>query len=516
MTNLTKNKTINTNFIYLFALFLYSFFINIYYANLGSFPIDTFLHYDSSSRILKGDTPIKDYWIISGLIVDLIQSFFFKIFGINWYAYTIHSSLFNAATTIIVYFFFLNLQLKQFKAVIFSICFSTLSYTVSGTPFVDMHATLFLLISTLFIIQNLKANKYHIWSMAIFLMFMSFFSKQVPAAYAAVAYSIILGIYFFYKKKYKEIIINLSIIFIILILIYFLIIFFKLDFKNFYIQLIDYPRSIGSNRLMNFDITLISFFNKFKFLVIPLCILLFLKIKKNNSLETKIGSLIFVIFTIIIIFHQLMTKNQVYIYFLIPIILGFLELEIQSSKIKYKKYFTFLLIVLLAFVTIKYHLRFNENRKFHELTKTQLEQSIKAEKIHKSLKGLYWKNPYYDGSALDEIKILNKAIELINSSNSDEIMIITHYQFLDSITKKKLNYPNRTFTEDGVSMPLKNNKYFYFYKDFFKRKIHELNIKKIYFFKHENISNKVLTNYFNSDCLSSNENEIFYIFNIKC
>ena len=61
-----------------------------------------------------------------------------------------------------------------------------------------------------------------------------------------------------------------------------------------------------------------------------------------------------------------------------------------------------------------------------------------------------------------------------------------------------------------------NNKYFYFYKDFFKRKIHELNIKKIYFFKHENISNKVLTNYFNSDCLSSNENEIFYIFNIKC
>ena len=211
-----------------------------------------------------------------------------------------------------------------------------------------------------------------------------------------------------------------------------------------------------------------------------------------------------------------MTKNQVYIYFLIPIILGFLELEIQSSKIKYKKYFSFLLILILAFVTIKYHLRFNENRKFHELTKTQLKQSIKAEKIHKSLKGLYWKNPYYDGSALDEIKILKKAIELINSSNSDEIMLITHYQFLDSITKKKLNYPNRTFTEDGVSMPLKNNKYFYFYKDFFKRKIYELNIKKIFFFKHENISNEVLTNYFNSDCLNSNENEIFYIFNIKC
>ena len=54
----------------------FSFFINFYYSNLGSFPIDTFLHYDTGYRILKNEFPIRDYWIVSGAVVDFIQSFF--------------------------------------------------------------------------------------------------------------------------------------------------------------------------------------------------------------------------------------------------------------------------------------------------------------------------------------------------------------------------------------------------------------------------------------------------------
>ena len=99
-----KNKFYKTNFFYLFFLFLFSFFINYYYSKLGSFPIDTFLHYDSAYRILNGELPIRDYWIVSGLVVDLIQSLFFYIIGVNWYAYSIHSSLFNCLLTTIIYF----------------------------------------------------------------------------------------------------------------------------------------------------------------------------------------------------------------------------------------------------------------------------------------------------------------------------------------------------------------------------------------------------------------------------
>ena len=123
---------------------------------------------------------------------------------------------------------------------------------------------------------------------------------------------------------------------------------------------------------------------------------------------------------------------------------------------------------MVSFLTVKYHLRYNENRKFHELNKIQLSQYIKAEKIHNSLAGLYWKNPNFAGSTLKEITILKKGLKILNDPDNRNVMLISHYQFLDSITENKLNYPNRTFTDDGASMPLKNNKYFKFYGRIFK------------------------------------------------
>ena len=109
---LHKNKNNSTNFFFIIILCLFSFFINYHYAKLGSFPIDTFLHYDSAHGILNGELPIRDYWVVSGLTVDFIQSLFFKIFGTNWFAYTLHSSLFNCLTTVLVYFFFFKIKNK--------------------------------------------------------------------------------------------------------------------------------------------------------------------------------------------------------------------------------------------------------------------------------------------------------------------------------------------------------------------------------------------------------------------
>ena len=67
----TYNKSfLKSNIIYLIILFFFSFFINFYYANIGTFPIDTFFHYDGAYRILKNEYPVKDFWIVSGFIID--------------------------------------------------------------------------------------------------------------------------------------------------------------------------------------------------------------------------------------------------------------------------------------------------------------------------------------------------------------------------------------------------------------------------------------------------------------
>ncbi len=519
MSNLYKNKVINTNFFYLTILGLFSFFINFYYSKFGTFPIDTFLHYDSAQRILKNELPIRDYWVVSGLVVDFIQSIFFKFFGINWLAYSLHASLFNSLMAYIVYFFFLEIKISNFKAFVFTISFATLSYTISGTPFVDLHATFFLLIATLLIMNNLNTQKNYLWSIITFLIFLSFLSKQVPATYAIFGYILILLYYFCFlqKKEYKKIVIIFFTALLLIISLIILLKFNKIDLKSFYIQYLDYPRSIGSSRLDNFEFSINIFFNKYKFIVLPLLILMFIKFQKIEiQSEETARYTIFFVFTIIIIFHQLMTKNQTYIYFLIPILFGLLEKEINFSNQKFKKYISIFMIIILTFITTKYHFRFNENRKFHELSKQQLENSTKAGNIHKSLSGLHWINPHFDGAASKEISILKNVQTKISEMKDNEIMLISHYKFLDSITNKNLNYPNKTFTIDGASVPLSNNKHFETYQLFLTNMIKEKKIDKILFLKHENISQTIITDYIDIKCFQITEDDIFYIYKLLC
>ena len=85
-------------------IFLFSLSINQYYGNRGIFPIDSFSHFDTGFRILLGEHPFKDYWIISGPIIDYLQAIFFYIFGVNWQSYILHASVLNAVLALSTFF----------------------------------------------------------------------------------------------------------------------------------------------------------------------------------------------------------------------------------------------------------------------------------------------------------------------------------------------------------------------------------------------------------------------------
>ena len=57
MNKFYNSKFFNSPYLYLLIIVIYSFCINFYYGNLGVYPIDTFLHYDSAYRILKNEFP---------------------------------------------------------------------------------------------------------------------------------------------------------------------------------------------------------------------------------------------------------------------------------------------------------------------------------------------------------------------------------------------------------------------------------------------------------------------------
>ena len=92
-------------------LFIFALLINQYYGNRGVFPIDSFLHFDAGYRILKGDDPFKDYWVMAAPLVDYLQAIFFYFFGLTWKSYIFHASLINGIITLATYYVLRNLGL---------------------------------------------------------------------------------------------------------------------------------------------------------------------------------------------------------------------------------------------------------------------------------------------------------------------------------------------------------------------------------------------------------------------
>ena len=109
--------------IYYFFLIFLSISFPIYYGNIGVFPIDSFLIFNGGYNVFNGYHPFKDYWSITGPILDYFQSIFFLIFGINWLSYILHASVINSLLVVISFYFFLQNEIKR-RALIFILSFN--------------------------------------------------------------------------------------------------------------------------------------------------------------------------------------------------------------------------------------------------------------------------------------------------------------------------------------------------------------------------------------------------------
>ena len=69
-----------------------------------------------------------------------------------------------------------------------------------------------------------------------------------------------------------------------------------------------------------------------------------------------------------------------------------------------------------------------------------------------------WINPF-NSSPQSEIQELIRVKNILKNEKSS-VMLITNYQFFSSLNQKIYYQPNRWYTSDGVSYPVKNSKYF--------------------------------------------------------
>ena len=107
--------------IFYFLIILNSFFFTFYYGFRGIFPLDSFLIFDAGFKVLNGVHPFKDYWSITGPILDYIQSILFFLFDVNWFSYVLHAALINCLIAVIVFYFFESLGLKRIYSFLYSV-----------------------------------------------------------------------------------------------------------------------------------------------------------------------------------------------------------------------------------------------------------------------------------------------------------------------------------------------------------------------------------------------------------
>ena len=484
---MTGRKFINKNNLYILILFVFSIFVNSYYANLGALPVDTFLHFDLGFKILEGLIPFSDVWMVSGIIVNYIQALFFYILGISWTSYVLHGSIINCVVTLSTYFLLKNFKIHTNYCFIYSIFFAILAYPSSGTPFVDHHSTFFSLLGIYSLLAAIKSDKKIFWILIPIFFGMGFLSKQVPTSYIALSVFIILIFYAFLQKKMEFI---KFILFGLIVFLFFIFIggfLAGIKFENFFNQYILYPTTIGQSRVdsINLEFTFQKFIFHFKFIHFVILALLVINLKRiiryKNTIKKKnfFYFLVMVFFTYSLIFHQLLTKNQTYIFFIIPILIAFLHKDLVEESFKNKNLALYGLIIFCLFITTKYHLRFNEGRKFHDLSSTDLSKSIPAEKIDKKLSGLNWISPEYKNSVEEEI---NLVVNIKNHLSTDKRkkMVITHYSFLSTILNENFFSPSMAFPNDGSAYPKKNNKFAENYKDLIINGIKKNNIEIIY------------------------------------
>ena len=478
----------NNNYYYIIIVF--SLLISIYYGYRGVFPIDSFLIFDAGYKIQNNFFPFKDYWSITGPLLDYIQFILFNIFGLNWFSYVLHAALINCLVSCISFYFFLNFGLKRNISFCSSICIAILAYPSTGTPFMDHHAVIFSLISIIFLILGLRNQKKIYWFLSPIFLIFSFFSKQIPSGYLGILLILIVLTFYFFIKRNNNIFYFFYGCIFGLGFFLLLFIFQGIELKDIFIQYFLYPLSVGSSRIKNFQFDLNNIFFQFKFIylaVLPLLVtiifLIFSK-KKENSKKIDILILFFVILSFcIFIYTQIITRNQILIFFLIPFFLtvSYFYVELLFGK---SKLLSYLIIFVIITTTAKYHLRFNENKKFMELENINFKKAVNAEILDKKLFGLKWITADYSENPNYELEMLNQIKTTILMDDSNKI-IISDYQILPTITHTRFAAPNKWF--DELSVPDNKNKYFNYYRNFFFEKLKDQKIQTLYFIGKEKL-----------------------------
>jgi len=491
---------------YIIILFLFSISINQYYGNLGVCPIDSFWFFNSGYDALNGYYPFKDYWTIAGPFITFTQAIFFKIFGVSWFSYVFHASIFNFLISISTFYTLYKFKLNTHYCFLYALLVAVIAYPSAGTPYVDHHASILSIISLLFFILAIKTNSRTCWFFLPIILVISFLSKQTPAGNIFLIIIFLSSIYFVINFNIEKILFGVLGSFIIISFFFLILFLAKIPFETFYQQYISFPLTIAKIRVeyFLFPLEFSRIFLRFKLIHIPLLVLLFISLQKirNDLKYLKSDDFIIILSLVtssyVLIAHQLMTINGMFIFFIIPIITGFSHIYYLEH---YKKtnYFLYSLVLLSFCSTLYYGYKYIHKRDFMDLRKADFNLTIDAKIFDNKLSGLNWISCHYPDNPKKEISNLLEAINLIKYDERKK-SIITEYQFISVILSIYDYSPTQVWFINHVVNQEKNSEYFKSYKKLLIDQIKKNNIKIAYLIKPFWADNKIFEKGLNENC----------------
>ena len=516
MQNLSALLYKKKEIIYVIFIFLFSISINQYYGNQGVCPIDSFWFFNSGYDTLKGYYPFKDYWTIAGPFITFTQAFFFKILGVSWFSYIFHASIFNFIISIITFYTLLKFKLRSEYCLLYSLLISILAYPSVGTPYVDHHASILSIISLLIFILALKTNSKIYWFFLPIVLVISFLTKQTPTGNIFLIISFLSFLYFAINFDPKKILLGFLGSFTIVSIFFIILFITKIPFESFYEQYILYPLTIGKIRVEHFlfPLEFSRIFLRFKLIHIPLLILIFLSFQKIRIDLKYLKSNDFLIILSLIgssyafIAHQLMTINGMYIFFIIPILGGFLHIYFLDHYSKKKNSILYFLIILTICSSIHYGYKYIHKRDFMDIRDANFDKAIDASLLDHKLKGLKWISCINKNDPKKEIKNLRESINLIKNDTRTK-GILTVYQFISVILDKYDYSPTQVWFINHVVGDNKNSKFYKSYKKLLINKIKKYEIEIFYVIHPFWGNEKIFENGLNENCYKKTKiNEI--------
>lgn len=475
------------SYFYFFFLIFISFCSPIYFGFIGVNPIDNFTIYTSGYYVFNGQVPFKDFWVVTGPILDLTQALLFNLFSVDWLTYTIHAAFLNLIFVLITYYTFIKFGLDKASSFIYCLFLSLISYSQTGTPFVDHHATILSLIALQFLFLGVLTEKNKFWALTPFVFFLAFFSKQTPSSYFIIfSFFLILQNFITNFNLKNFFYFTFGVIFSFIILFFFLV-NYGIKFEELYNQYFLFASSVGESRFnaeFLFPISFSRYILKFKLIHISYFILFYILIfnfiKKTDYIKSKDFIVIFglILSSWSLIVHQLLTLNTKYVYLIIPVLAGFSQIYLIkyiTKKTIYKNY-----ILIFSFLFFSYYYIFYIKEKKFVISNNNIHKAIKTQIIDNK-----YNFKWVSTLNLNPEKELNHLKKIINFFKKKKLnyIIITDYQFL--LTKSEFNkniFINKWY-HPGVSYPLPDNKNFTYFKIFLMKKIKDNNVKEIYFIK---------------------------------